>query len=714
MIWYNNLTDELILEYCTEYMNLLQQNKRVTLLIPMGFDIETTNDDKTEAAYMYIWQFAINNNVIFGTEWSEFIELNKRIKNILGLNKNKKIVIFIHNDKFEWQFMRKHLDMNFNLSTFILDERHPGAIILDECIEYHDSYLLSQCSLKKTAETYCKTQKLPDFDYSIKRNKKDALKMSDRELEYCANDVLILTEYYKYYIENVITVDGFFPLTQTSIVRNKIKSEFNKTGKYTVEYEKFDKKGKLKTYKKTKNKNKELMHKLFPKDKTSYDTIMNYLYRGGYTHANSENVGEIHKDVMHIDFTSSYPAVLLHNYYPMTEFKRINDYKNINKYIENNCCIIKVKFTDIKSKTSITFDSISKAFYYDKKSTIDDNGRLFKSREYVTYLTELDYLIYKNVYTWNKMEILDFWISDKGELPEYVTKVIIDAYKEKSKIKKYGDSKGKDKIKYEYFKRFVNSIYGCMCTKINDLDIVYNNGIYIDSPTNKSWYEIVDASILSPYWGIWCTAHARYNLFDLIIKLINRNETHLYIYSDTDSHFILKNDFIVNYIDEWNNKIAKINKKFDELLDDLGTFDIEHSKGITRFKTLGAKRYLLETYDKKDNLIIEATIAGLPKISNIERDGDIIEVSKFELVANNRKEDAFDLFNNNMFFDEAEATKNICKYNDNVTSTIINGEKMTELSSCYIYPTTFKLSMTDTFLSVIYEQSKRKEKRIYG
>lgn len=710
MIWYDKLTDIDILNYCTEYSDTLTKGKKTTLLIPMGFDIETTNDDKTESAYMYIWQFAINSNVIFGTNWNEFIQLNKRIKRVLNLNKENKLIIFIHNLKYEWQFMRKHLTQNFITKPFLLDDRSPGSVILDECIEYRDSLLLSQVSLEETAKTYCKTQKLPDFDYNIKRNKEYAKQMTDRELEYCANDVIILCEYYKYYIENVVKINNFFPLTQTSIVRNKIKSEFKK-GTYTIEYEKFDKNGKLKKHKKTKNKNKDLMHKLFPRNKESYDIIMNYLYRGGYTHANSENVGSIHKDVLHIDFTSSYPAVLLHDYYPMSSFERTEFNE---EYLFTKCCILKVRFTNIKAKSSITFDSISKAYEYDKKSTIDDNGRLYKSKDYTVYLTELDFDIYKNIYKWDNMEILETWIADRGDLPDYVTRVVIEAYKEKSKIKKYGDSKGKDKIKYEYFKRFVNSIYGCMCTKINDIEILYENDEYLTVSSDKNWYEIVDGSILSPYWGIWCTAHARHNLFDLLIKLVDKNLTHLYLYSDTDSHFTLRHEFIENYINDWNKKIEKINKKYDELLSDLGEFDREHKQGITRFKTLGAKRYLLETYDKENNLTIEATIAGLPKTTKIERNGQIEKVCKFENVANNRKIDAFNLFNNHMIFDEYEASKNICKYNDTITTTNINGEQMTELSSIYIYPTTFKLSMTDTFLSVIYEQNLKKEKRIYG
>lgn len=38
----------------------------------IGFDIETTNDEATESAYMYIWQIAINGRAYYGRTWDDF------------------------------------------------------------------------------------------------------------------------------------------------------------------------------------------------------------------------------------------------------------------------------------------------------------------------------------------------------------------------------------------------------------------------------------------------------------------------------------------------------------------------------------------------------------------------------------------------------------------------------------------------------------------
>ena len=40
-----------------------------------AFDIETTNDPEIEQAYMYIWQFQIEDCTIYGRTWQQFLDL---------------------------------------------------------------------------------------------------------------------------------------------------------------------------------------------------------------------------------------------------------------------------------------------------------------------------------------------------------------------------------------------------------------------------------------------------------------------------------------------------------------------------------------------------------------------------------------------------------------------------------------------------------------
>ena len=83
--------------------------------IIFAFDIETSNftdkpikgDSNNKRSIMYIWQLAINGRVVIGREWSEFLYAIDFIVNKLVLNKDKRILIYVHNLAFEFQYIRK-------------------------------------------------------------------------------------------------------------------------------------------------------------------------------------------------------------------------------------------------------------------------------------------------------------------------------------------------------------------------------------------------------------------------------------------------------------------------------------------------------------------------------------------------------------------------------------------------------------------------------
>lgn len=668
-------------------------------LIPTAFDIETSKDDETCAAYMYIWQFGIYDNVIFGRTWKELIDLLKMIMEVLQLaSVPYKLTVLIHNTSYEWQFMRKYLIKEFRLTGFFLDTREPVTFGISAnrnsdkvCIEFQDSMKLSQCGLRATAKTYCKTQKLPDFDYDIPRN--HLTKLNDRELEYCANDVLILTEYYEYLIEHIVKPQGYLPITQTQIPRKIVKSRWAQWR---------GKKG---------NPNYFFVADCCPNSYKVYKSDMEYLFRGGYTHANAENADiEINEPILHIDFTSSYPSVLLHDYYPVSAFRRVTFDE---KYLDTKCCKLVCEFTNLRAKSPITYDSFSKCI--NKKeieklpTTVVDNGRIFKAEKYLVKLTELDLKIYDMVYEWDSCEVKVCQIAERGELPTYLTDTVIEFYKMKADIKQNGDPKGKDKLIYEYYKRNVNALYGMMCTKENIKEILLEEADMIPrdlvEELTNNWKKYMAQRFLSPYWGIWCTSHARYRLFNLIGKLIEMGKTEWYYYSDTDSHFTADVPYIRDFITDYNKEIARLNLKYDPLLSDLGEFDLEHSpekNPIHKFKTLGAKRYLLLT-DKG----YECTVAGLPK-NFVDDKGNSINVFEYKT---KDMPNPFDFFTDDMCFDLIDAHKNAHYYNDAKQVAYINGVKEESEASVYIFPVSFTMKISKAYKMQI---ESIKEKRNHG
>lgn len=110
-------------------------------------------------------------------------------------------------------------------------------------------------------------------------------------------------------------------------------------------------------------------------------------------------------------------------------------------------------------------------------------------------------------------------------------------------------------------------------------------------------------------------------IYYIYVKKMSTHTDSDVCYMDTDSLKITNLKQNKRIIHEWNKKMIDINKKMCierdldySLFKDLGCLDWEtkRRKIYTRFKTLGAKRYIYE-----DIKGIHSTIAGLPKFSFI-------------------------------------------------------------------------------------------------
>ena len=123
--------------------------------IPSSFDIDTSsfynNDEKV--AIMYEWTFGINGLVIIGRTWKQFILMMKYICNYLVTDPKHRLVCYIHNLGYEFQFMRRYFEWH---KIFALEERRPIYALTDSGIEFRCSYLLSGYSLAKLGENLLK------------------------------------------------------------------------------------------------------------------------------------------------------------------------------------------------------------------------------------------------------------------------------------------------------------------------------------------------------------------------------------------------------------------------------------------------------------------------------------------------------------------------------------------------------------------------------
>lgn len=122
----------------------------------MTFDIETSTIEKTDGSfegYMYHWQVCIDSYVCFGRSWKEFLTFLRKINRALkNYDKKYKLVCYIHNFSYEFQFLYSWIKLT---DVFAIDKRKPlKSISKDFNIEFRCSYLLSNMNLKKFIEKY--------------------------------------------------------------------------------------------------------------------------------------------------------------------------------------------------------------------------------------------------------------------------------------------------------------------------------------------------------------------------------------------------------------------------------------------------------------------------------------------------------------------------------------------------------------------------------
>ena len=127
------------------------------LEIPCAFDIETTNiferdqggkisDSFRPYSFMYHWQFCIGDKVIFGRRWEEFTLLLRTLTVQMNLNKNYRLVVWVHNLPFEFLHMYRFL---YIVDGFYKEPYKPLKIVTDGGIEFRCSYALSNMTLSK-------------------------------------------------------------------------------------------------------------------------------------------------------------------------------------------------------------------------------------------------------------------------------------------------------------------------------------------------------------------------------------------------------------------------------------------------------------------------------------------------------------------------------------------------------------------------------------
>ena len=657
------------------------------LNIPISFDIETSSfyEGIAKKAIMYIWTCNVNGTTFIGRTWNQFKQLLDIISEVFGLIKyNKRCIIYVHNLEYEFQFMRKWFDWH---DIFADDKRQPLYAVTKGGIEFRCSYRLSGYSLAKLADElrYYKTQKMVgDLDYSLIRHANTPL--TDKELKYCTQDTQVVV----CYIQEEIDKNGdiaHIPYTKTGYVRRYCQDECLAIHKQN------DNVSRLKGL-----KYRDIIQSLT----LTYDQykMCKAGFQGGFTHANINYVNETLHDVGSIDFTSSYPFTMMAQYFPMSSPREVEvrDIKDLEFYLASYCCLFEVQFINLRPLTTIENPISSSRCSYLEGYHIN-NGRVIDAKILETTITELDFDIYRNFYTWDGIKIGKFLVFYRGYLPTNLVKCLVKFYKDKTTLK--GVS-GKEE-EYLQGKAMLNSAYGMAVTDIVRDDLEYHQEMYADewqvgseTPVSQlNRYNKNPSRFLYYPWGVWVTAHARHNLFKGIMAFGSD-----YVYSDTDSIKAINmdrhQDFIKNYnlhvreqlekaadyhgipMSDFEPETIKGEKKLIGVWDYEGTYD--------KFKTLGAKRYLVQKGND-----IEFTVAGVNK-----------KAIKEYMLETYGLDGVFEAFTRSLDIPAGRTGKLTHTYIDREwQGEVVDylGEKFPyfEKSSIHLEPAPFKISMLDAF-----------------
>ena len=650
---------------------------------PASFDIETSSFTYNEIKMgcMYIWQFGINGRVVTGRTWEEYELFVNKLTNYLDLSTERRLPVYVRNLSFEFQWIKDRFRWH---DIFAREKNSPFKATGVNGIEYRCSYILAGCSLETTGKnlTKYKVEKMVgDLDYTKLRSSRTPLTL--KEEGYCIHDCLVDMSYIQEEMEQWGDVTKI-PMTNTGKVRlycrNHCFSEENKA------------------------KYRAVMNNLKISGKAEYE-LLKRAFTAGFTHANWQRADEVWENVFSMDFTSSYPTVMISEKMPMSagEWVKVKTIKQIENMAKKDYYLIfNIRLDNVKEIPNIPDHYISISKCYENVNVKCDNGRIISADHIALTITSDDWEIIKQVYTFDEPVIGKCLRYHMDYLPKPLLECVLHFYKQKTTLK---DVEGVE-VEYQLFKGMLNSMFGCCVTDIVNDEIDYEDEWITQSADIEECIEEYNKSrnrFLFYPWGIRICSTARKNLWSGILELGQD-----YLYSDTDSVKFTNMEAHREYFNNYNKEITEKLRKCCEVrgLDfeatrpktvkgkekPLGVWDED---GIyKRFKTLGAKRYLVETEDGH----IKCTIAGLSK----KKGGEFIA----------SQEDPFEFFSDYMSIDEDHSGRLTHTYiNEPYEYEMIdymgNYYRGKELSGICLSPSDYNLKLSPIYSALIGSVEKR-------
>ena len=686
-----------VYEYPTD---AFKPHRRVTveqnyLSIFGTFDIETTNIVMNEAplAIMYIWQACIGDlegnqrDVYIGRTWRDFVDFLADIADYYHLNGKRKIVWYVHNLGFEFQFLRSILQIT---DMFASKKRVPVEFIGNECHEFRCSWKLTNMGLGKFCESEgVEHGKLSGYDY-LKERFPDT-PMKGRDLLYCVDDVLGLHEGICHSLKMSGDTLASVPKTSTGYVRREARERVKANPKNIF------------TFKDT--------------QLTPYEyKLCKAATRGGNTHANVLYSGVVLGEdrdgaetfLKSRDKKSSYPFEMVTGLYPVGKFLKDSARSKIDRLTDvadgKDAVIMHVVLYNVRLKAGVYFPYIAKNKCQSLPpkaggSYLYDNGRVIKSPFIRCVINDVDAKIIDSQYDYDYVDFVDVIRTSKGFLCKEYRDYVLELFRTKCELE-FGSE-----YFYGKFKNKINALFGMMLTDISREEVAYtfNEWGSILPPVATSLYQYYKSynSFLSYQHGLYVTSNARYSL-ERGLRLVGIDG----VYTDTDSV-----KYIGDYDDEFNalnaDIIAQSKACGVEPVTVNGKTSIlgiwEEDAAYSAFITHGAKKYAYRySYDEankpKKRGHLGVTVAGLNKtkaVDYLERSGGLaaFDAGKYST----------DGYTRGLEFGDYDSGRLEAKYDDVVRyeRTTYKGHPIEITSNVALVPTTYTLGITKEYSDLI-------------
>lgn len=661
-----DISDEVIDEMCNHFWIKGAVAGRMKRYVDdfITMDIETTTINRnTDNAIAFTYSIAVygaNKAFLFRT-WKDYLEFISRLTGKLGTSFNMRLVCYVHNLPYEFQFMRDFM----NIEEVFATQKRKVVKCFCEGIEYRCSYKLTNMGLARFTDSIpgIKHGKLSGADFDYSKFRTPSTYLSPMELAYIYNDVAGLYEALDYTLTHDVYNIATIPLTSTGFVRNDLREAMQKNPA-----------------------NRELFIRT-ALDQRLYG-MLRVARRGGNTHCNPCFADMELEDLLSEDMSSAYPAVMVQTKFPMSPFLPVpvDRRDTFEDYVYSGewACLLDVTFYNIKVNNLSTIPYIAKAHCTQLFNIVGDNGRVLEAECLSMVITDIDYKIIKETYNWVSMTCRDCFVSKYDYLPMELRQAVIEMYRKKT-TKKDGDPYYYMKIKNKF-----NAYFGCMLTDICQDEVVFHPHSTepfvlektADYQTQLDRYYRSRNSFLSYQHGVWVTARCR----ERLQKAINALKREM-VYCDTDSAKFFDSPVNRQIFEQLNDEIRTeifmcgidCTVEYKGKSYTLGLWD--NDGAYPKFKSLGAKKYCY--YD--ENGLFNITVAGLSKSK-----------AKDYLLSIG----GMDAFKSGTIVPKVFSGRTTAKYNDweGVRTLILeNGEKVYVGSNLVIEDTTYQFTLAEDY-----------------